>query len=241
MKLTEIIRNKIDRMPKGYVFTYTDLIDDVKKKEAVIKSLNRMAVSGRIVKLSKGKYYKPETTVFGDLLPEQSQIVKNLLENDGKTIGYLTGYSIYNQLGLTTQISNTIQIGRNVVRPSFKLERFTISFIKQKNIITKENISLLQILDSMRYIKKIPDTTIAASCKRFIFLINNMTEKEKNTMIRLAMKYNPFTRALLGALMENSGNMDIAEKLKKSLNPITSYNLSGIQNTLETAKNWNIL
>jgi len=108
-------------------------------------------------------------------------------------------------------------------------------------IITKENIPLLQVLDSIKYIKKIPDTTIAASCKRFVFLINNMTEKEKNTMIRLSMKYNPFTRALLGALMENSGNLNITEKLKRSLNPITSYKLSGIQNTLETAKNWNIL
>ena len=114
-----------------------------------------MVASGKIVKLAKGKYYKPEITPFGDLLPDQKQVVKDLLEDNGKILGYLTGYSIYNQLGLTTQVSNTIQIGRNQIRPNFKRERYTISFIKQRNTITKENIPLIQILDAVKYIKKI--------------------------------------------------------------------------------------
>ena len=116
-----------------------------------------MTVSGKISKLSKGKYYKPEKTVFGNLQPNQYQVVKDLLEDDGKVIGYLTGLSIYNQLSLTTQVSNTIQIGKNEIRPAFKRDRYTISFIKQKNIITKDTISLLQLMDALRYIKKIPD------------------------------------------------------------------------------------
>ena len=62
MKTPDIIANKIDRLPKGYVFTYLDFITEVTNKEALIKSLNRMAESGKIAKLSKGKYYKPEIT-----------------------------------------------------------------------------------------------------------------------------------------------------------------------------------
>ena len=155
MKTSDYIAFTIDRLPKGYVFTYADFDTEVSQKEAVIKSLNRMVVSGKIAKLSKGKYYKPENTIFGDLLPNQAQVVKDLLEENGKITGYLTGYSIYNQLGLTTQVSNTIQIGKNQVRPSFKRERYTIAFVKQKNTITKENIPLLQLLDAIRYIKRI--------------------------------------------------------------------------------------
>jgi len=154
MKITDYISFTIDRFPKGYVFTYADFTTEVSQKEAVIKALNRMVAAGKIAKLSKGKYYKPENTPFGNLQPDQLQIVKDLLEENGKTIGYLTGYSIYNSLGLTTQLSNTIQIGKNVVRPAFKRGQYTISFIKQNNIITKENIPLLQILDAIRYIKK---------------------------------------------------------------------------------------
>jgi hypothetical protein len=98
MKTSEYISLTIDRLPKGYVFTYADFITEVNKKEAVIKALNRMVASGKIMKLAKGKYYKPETTPFGNLLPDQKQVVKDLLEENGKIIGYLTGYSIYNQL-----------------------------------------------------------------------------------------------------------------------------------------------
>ncbi|WP_298358967.1 DUF6088 family protein, partial [Runella sp.] len=152
MKTSNFIAFTIERLPKGYVFTYTDFMTEVNRKEAVIKALNRMVQAGKIAKLSKGKYYKPENTVFGPLLPNQNQIVKDLLEEDGKITGYLTGYSIYNQLGLTTQISNTIQIGKRDIRPAFQRERYTISFMKQKNTITKDNIPLLQILDAIRNI-----------------------------------------------------------------------------------------
>src|SRR5690554_8041850 len=127
-----------------------------------------MANSGRISKLAKERYFKPEKTPFGDLLPSQEQIVKDLLEENGKIVDYLTGYSIYNTLGLTTQVSNTIQIGTNNIRPNFKRERYVTNLIKQNNIINKENIPYLQLLDCIKNIKKIPDTTIKISIERFI-------------------------------------------------------------------------
>lgn len=241
MKTTEYIAFTIDRLPKGYVFTCADLISEVRKTEAVTKALNRMVASGKIAKLSKGKYYKPENTPFGKLQPNQSQVVKDLLEENGKFTGYLTGYSIYNQLGLTTQVSNTIQIGKNQVRPNFKRERYTIAFVKQKNTITKENIPLLQILDAIRYIKKIPDTNIETSCRRFLAIIKNLSETETNTMVRLALKYSPATRALLGALLEQLQLIKTTESLFKSLNPITKYKLTGVSKVLSSTDKWNII
>lgn len=241
MKTTEYIVLKVDRLPKGYVFTYSDFTTEVSKKEAVIKALNRMVASGKIAKLSKGKYYKPENSPFGKLQPNQSQVVKDLLEENGKVTGYLTGFSIYNQLGLTTQVSNTIQIGKNQVRPNFKRERYTIAFVKQKNTITKENIPLLQILDAIRYIKKVPDANIETSCKRFLTILKNLPETQINTMIRLALKYSPATRALLGALLEQLQVDIYSEALFKSLNPITKYQLTGATKVLSTTEKWNIL
>lgn len=241
MNVAEYIRSKIEKFPKGYVFTYTDFITEDNKKEAIIKALNRMVVSGKIMKLAKGKYYKPEITPFGNLMPDQKQVVKDLLEEKGKVIGYLTGYSIYNQLGLTTQVSNTIQIAKNQIRPNFKRERYTIAFVKQKNNITKENIPLLQLLDAIRYIKKIPDASIEASCNRFLAIIKNFTDKEINTLVRLALKYPPATRALLGALLEQLKQSKATELLLKSLNPITKYKLTGAGKALSSTEKWNII
>lgn len=241
MSTARDITNTIDRFPKGYVFTYGDFVADVRKKEAVIKALNRMAASGKIAKLSKGKFYKPESTPFGDLQPDRRQIVKDLLEEDGKTTGYLTGLSIYNQLGLTTQVSNTLQIGKNQIRPSFKRERYTITFIQQKNTITRENIPLLQVLDAIRYIKKIPDTTIESSCKRFQAILKGVSDKDKKSLVRLALKYPPATRALLGALFEQIRKTDLTDRLLQSLNSITKYKLEGGTKVLSTADKWNIV
>lgn len=241
MKTSEYIAFLIDRLPKGYVFTYADFITVVNQKEAVIKSLNRMVASGKIAKLSKGKYYKPENTPFGNLLPNQAQVVKDLLEDNGKISGYLTGYSIFNQLGLTTQVSNTIQIGKNQIRPNFKRERYTIAFVKQKNTITKENIPLLQLLDAIRYIKKIPDASIETSCKRFLAIIKKFTDKEIKTLVRLALKYPPATRALLGAFLEELQQVRTTEALFKSLNPITKYKLTGADKTLSKTEKWYIV
>ncbi len=240
MKTTDYIAYIIDRFPKGFVFTYADFNSEVSQKQALIKALNRMVISGKIAKLSKGKYYKPETTPFGDLLPNQKQVVKDLLEEKGKINGYLTGYSIYNQLGLTTQVSNTIQIGKNEIRPSFKRDRYTIDFIKQKNNITKDNIPLLQILDAIRYIKKIPDTTITNSCIRFIAILRQLKEKDLLLIMRLAHKYPPATRALLGAMLDELKSTK-TETLFNTLNPITKYKLAGAFSVLSTAEKWNIV
>jgi hypothetical protein len=239
MKITDYISFTIDRFPKGYVFTYSDFTTEVSQKEAVIKALNRMVAAGKIAKLSKGKYYKPENTPFGNLQPDQFQIVKDLLEENGKTIGYLTGYSIYNSLGLTTQLSNTIQIGKNVVRPAFKRGQYTISFIKQNNIITKEIIPLLQILDAIRYIKKIPDATISKSSKRLSVILKNLSDSEKSTLVRLALKYPPSTRALLGTLLDSIQADGISKPLYNSLNPITKYKLPGLKIVFPEADKWN--
>lgn len=241
MKITEYIAFNIDRLPKGYVFTYANFITEVNRKEAVIKALNRMVASGKIAKLAKGKYYKPETTPFGNLQPSQVQVVKDLLEENGKITGYLTGYGIYNQLGLTTQVSNTIQIGKNQIRPNFIRERYKIAFLKQKNTITKESIPLLQLLDAIRYIKKIPDATVEASCARFLAIIKNLTDKEINTLVRLALNYPPATRALVGSLLDQLQQGNTTELLLKSLNPITTYRLTGASKVLSTADKWNMV
>ncbi len=241
MKVSENILLKINKLSKGYIFTYSDFISEENRTEAVIKALNRLVKSGKIAKLSKGKYYKPENTPFGLLKPNQREIVKDLLEDDGKVIGYITGYSIYSQLGLTTQISNTIQIGRNKVRPSFKREWYKISFIKQNNIITKSNIPLLQILDSIKYIKKIPDSRSDFLCKRFLAILQSLSKEDKSILVKLALKYPPATKALLGAFLDQLEQTEFTEQLYKSLNPVSKYKITGVAKVLPTSVKWHIV
>ncbi len=240
MNIAASIRRKINKFPRGYVFTYRDVLGVDKTQEAVIKALNRMSARGEIKKIAKGKYYKPEKTSFGELDPPLNQVVKDFLEKDGKVVGYLTGTSIYNSFGFTTQVSNTIQIGRNEIRPSLKRGKYKISFVKQKNVITKENIPLLQILDVMRFIKKIPDTTIEETCKKLKVIVKKLSETSRRKMVKLSLKYPPRVRALLGAILEEIGDKKNLSVLRYSLNPISKYDLNGATKILKKAKEWNI-
>jgi len=240
MKTTDYITQQLEKLPQGYVFSYTDFIKQPEQKEAVIKALNRMVAAQKLAKLAKGRYYKTEETVFGNLEPDQYQIVKDLVEDNGKVIGYLTGYSIYNKLGLTTQVSNTIQIGKNDIRATFKRGRFTISFVKQKNEITKENIPLLQILDAIRYIKKIPDALPGNSYGRLLIIVKKLSPAEQKLMAKLLLKYPASTRALVGSMFEIIGNIQIAKSLLKTLNPVTAYKIPGAHKHIDNAENWNI-
>ncbi|MFO7827178.1 MAG: DUF6088 family protein [Bacteroidales bacterium] len=238
MKVSEYVLDRVNKFQVGYVFTYTDFGLPAKDADAVMKALNRMVKSGKIKKLSKGKFYKPKNSQFGELKPDIYQVVKDLLEKDGKIIGYITGYSIYSQLGLTTQVYNTIQIGVNREKKATKRGMYKIKFIKQPNKIKKENIPLLRILDSIRNIKKIPDTTVENSCIRLKAIINDLEMSDQEMLIKLALKYNPATRALVGAIIENVNSKLDTENLYKSLNPATSYSFKISEKTLPNQHKW---
>jgi hypothetical protein len=175
MAAFEIIKSKIERIPPGCIFTTSDFATDKIAKEGVTKVLIRLTKLGEIERFSKGKYYKPKKTIFGNLKPNEDKVIKDLLERDGKFIGYRTGIGIYNQLGLTTQISAIIQIGCNKTRPSIKRGHLTIVFISQKNRITEETIPLLQILDAIRFIKTIPDRSNVLVCNRLLSVVKSQS------------------------------------------------------------------
>lgn len=238
MKVSEYVLDKVNKFQAGYVFTYTVFNLSAKNADAVMKALNRMVKSGKLKKLSKGKFYKPKNSQFGELKPDIYQVVKDLLEKEGKIIGYITGYSIYSQLGLTTQVYNTIQIGVNREKKAIKRGMYNIKFIKQPNTITKENIPLLRILDSIRNIKQIPDTTVENSCVRLKAIIKDLKISDQKLLMKLAMKYNPATRSLLGAILENVNNKLDTDVIYKTLNPSTSYNFNNLKKTLTNQQKW---
>lgn len=240
MNVTEFIQDRINRFSKGYVFSYSDLGTSPENKEATIKALNRMVKSGILNKISKGRFYKPETTEFGVLNPNRYQVVKDLLEKNGKIIGYLSGYNAFNELGLTTQLPNIIQIGRNEIRPPMQRGVYKITFIRQNNIITRENVEYLKILDAIKLIKKIPDTTVDNSIIKLRSKIKNIPNDKIQYVSRLAIKYPPYTRAIFGAIVELEFDENTANGIRTSLNPITQYNLGVSKKTLPNAENWNI-
>lgn len=80
--------------------------------------------------MSKGRFYKPQIGKFGELMPDTYQIVKDLIEKNGKLIGYTTGYSVFNELALTTQMPVELQIGTSKEKKKIVRGIYRISFVK---------------------------------------------------------------------------------------------------------------
>ena len=220
---------EIDRFAEGYIFTYADFNVDAGKESALKIALYRLVKSGKIKRLSKGRFYKPKPGIVKNLKPNEYEIVKDLLIDGNKTIGYITGYSIFNSLKLTTQVPNVIQIGTNFDKKGIKRNVYSIKFVRQWNKITKANIPLLQLLDCIRFIKSIPDTTIANSLNRITVLLKELSELENNNRIDLAINYPPSTRALTGAIFEQLGYLESANILLKTLKSSPIHQPSTIQ------------
>ena len=67
MEMTDTIKNIIDKFELGYVFTVSDFPMTVENPKAVSKILNHFVATGYLRKLSKGRFYKPQISKFGEL------------------------------------------------------------------------------------------------------------------------------------------------------------------------------
>lgn len=240
MKVADAVRQQIDKFPQGKVFTYNDFQIDAKKVSALKVALFRFAKEGRIERLSKGKYFKAKQGIFGTLKPDEAEIVKDLLFEGRKPVGYITGYVIFNRLLLTTQVPNVIQVGVNFDKKQIKRGKYTIRFIRQWNKITRTNIPVLQLLDCIRFIKTIPDANVNRSFNRLTNLVSGLSVKEIGLFTNLALKYPASARAVAGAILGNLNHPTESELLLQSLNPSTSFKLNISSDLIKDKLKWKL-
>lgn len=239
MNLTKQIEAKIKGFPLGTTFGYNELNIPNEKFTTAAKAIERLLKKGVIKKLAKGTFYKPEHTVFGELKPSETVIIKPYLFKNGNRIAYITGTLLYNQLGLTTQIPAVIKIA-SLKRIYINKGNVKAKPVKSYSEVTDKNYYQLGLLDALKDFKNIPDLDSSNVIIRLIKLIKELKDNQLKSMVNLALKYPPRVSALLGAFLESVElNVDIS-KLRNRLNPLTEYNLGIKENDLPTKSNWNI-
>lgn len=238
MSVAKITREFVQNMACGKLFTYDDIPSEAKASVAI--ELSRLFKKGTIKKVSKGKYYKPKEQRFGEVGPSQGEKVASYLRNaDG--VSYETGANGFRQLGLTTQVAKTTTIATDKLYRKVQIDNVVLKFIPKRVDVKEDEIELVQILDALKDINKIPATTPS---KALMHLKEKIQEFTKDTQMKLAeyaKEYTPRTRALLGAILKDIGNREAAYGLKQSLNPLTSYKIGIDNNVLSDKKYWNIV
>lgn len=241
MALATEIRKKIKSLPEGKTFGYDDLCIAKNDYTTAAKALERLQKEELIKKLSKGVFYKPEKTVFGELKPDYSELLRPYLFENGKRVAYETGTSLYNRLGLTTQMAFRTKIASRKKRININRENLKADAVKSYAEVTDSNYEILGLLDAFKDIKTIPDFSIVQAIKRLSSIVNELNDKQTKSFIKYALMYPPRVRALAGAVLENlvKTNKGI-EQLKESLNPLTTIKLGVNKAELPNQSNWYI-
>ncbi len=242
MVISNTVINLVSQIPRGQLFGYRDLSPSKKAPGMVMRVLSQMVKDNKIKRFAKNQYYLPEPGVVKpSLKPSPSEIYRSIMFNGKNQVGYVTGYSLYNKLGLTTQVPMVITIALEKYRNDVDYGYVRISFVKARAPIKSENIQLLQYLDVIRTFKKVPDASdtevLKAIGKKLLLLSNADLEKIQ----RLAIKYyNPATVAVLGLLLSDN-KTSILSALKNLLNPVTQFKLRLSEKDWQNKKEWNIV
>ncbi len=240
MNVSKKIVQQIKIIPDDTTFGYEQLPIAKEEYLAAAKAMERLQKKGIIKKISKGVFYKPKMSVFGELKPNEQEILKPYLFQDGKRMAYITGTYLYNQLGLTTQLTNRIKIASRSKRIYVNTGALKATPVKSYADVTDENFQLLGFLDAIKDLKIIPDADINSAITVFSNRIKQLTNQEVEEMINYALLYPPRVRALLGAILEQINRTRGIEKLREKLNPLSHFNFGIKPEYLKSVSNWNI-
>ena len=241
MTLAAQIRKRIKQFPEGKTFGYADLRIAKEDYTTAAKALERLQKTGLIKKVSKGVFYKPAQTVFGELMPDYSEQLRPYLFENGKRIAYETGISLYRRLGLTTQMAFRIKIASRGKRIDINRGTLKADGVKSYTEVADNNYEVLGLLDAFKDIKKIPDTSVVQSVNRLSAILKDLDKKQTQTLVKYALLYPSRVRALVGAILQNIGcKSEDLEKLKQSLNPLSTIKIGLKESELPTKDNWYI-
>lgn len=240
MKVAEKIETRINKMQDGTIFKYQELAIAQEEYTAATKAIERLIKKGLISRASTGVFYKPKKTAFGNLKPKEEELLKPYLFDDGKRIAYITGTSLYNRMGLTTQVPKNIRVASRSKRIVTKVGSIQVKPVKSYLDVTNDNYYLMELLDVLKDFKTIPDTEKSQVIKFMFQKIKGLTNKEKKEFVDISLKYPPRVRAFAGAILNEINPGKPVEELKKSINPLTIYEFGINKKQLSNIEYWNI-
>ncbi|MAT49613.1 MAG: hypothetical protein CMK32_00295 [Porticoccaceae bacterium] len=239
MSISQAVQSRIDTLPPGQVFGYRDLPDYAVAPLAVAQTMSRMVSSGRVKRLSKGKFYVPRKGILGSRKPSDSALVRSILYDGERLRGYVTGLALFNRLGLTTQVPRTVTVAIEGGRGKKDFGTIRIKTVPSRFPVREADIPLFECLDVLRDIKTIPDTDFNQVLLTMKDRVFSLSEAERRRLVELASEYDtPQVRALLGLILDSDGQ-EVAT-LKSTLNPTTVYKLPIDNDAWPLAKDWNI-
>lgn len=240
MSIQAVINQAVEQFIPGQVFGYAEMPLYQQSPNTVVKAISRLVASQQLSKLSKGRFYRPKVGVLGELKPSDNELLKTVLFHRSERIGYITGPSLFNRLGLITQIPKTIVVA-TVRAPQIKdFGTIKVKLVKARAPLIEDNVSLLELLDVLKYFRRVPDSTPTDVLKKIELSLLELKFPMVSQLLMLAINYYPASvRALLGLLLSKHYSAELNE-LRATLNPTTRYHFKLDQVLWPHQKDWYI-
>lgn len=139
----------------------------------IAKQLTKLCEEGKLVRYEKGVYYIPTQTPFGkSLLNPRKVIERKYLVRGGEAVGYYSGITLQNQLRLTTQMPNIIELYTNNETTRVRevlVGKQKVLLRKARIKITASNVAVLSFLELMNDLdSRVLDTEKKGMLQKFI-------------------------------------------------------------------------
>ncbi len=186
---------------------YKEYLQGKVNEATYYKTLERLCKSQELMNIAKGVYHLPKKSKYGIVPPSDEEIISTFVKNKK---GMVVGYSLYNQLNLTTQVSKSIQV------ISSNLEGFTktIRYIKVQQVsieFTQEMQNMIKGLEVLQNFYEIQDINYKAFIEFTKAIARNYVE-ELFIREELYKRYKKSTIAFLREILNyyhKENNLDI--------------------------------
>lgn len=125
-------------------------------KPWLYKEINRLVKDGKLMKFDKGICYIPKDTPFGKSILNPNKVIEKKYINDGSgVIGYYSGISFLNMIGMSSQVANRIEIYTNKETSKFRevsVGRQRVILRRARVNITEKNAPVLSLLEMMNFV-----------------------------------------------------------------------------------------
>ena len=123
----------------------------------IFKELNKLCESNSLIRYESGVYYIPTQTILGpSILNPRKVIERKYIKTDNDIIGYYSGSTFLNQLGISTQMPNTIEIYTNNESAQVRnvmVGKQKVVLRKARTPINQENVAVQSFLELMNSVQ----------------------------------------------------------------------------------------
>ena len=217
---TSIVENAVEKYKVHELIIAGDLYLEIKNEvpeTAFYKNLERMCKSKLLIHLTKGVYYKPKKSAFGEVPISTEQIVNYYIENYK---GLEVGYKLYNKKGLTTQIGKKVEVLSNNLKEDHK----NIGDVSVKKVdidLDKNTVSTIEMLEVLQNYGKIENI----NNREFYIYFGEYSKDYSDDIANKVLKKLKYKKSTIAFFRKCLNDFGVENSLNEYLSSVSTYKI----------------